>query len=148
MWVDCNISGYNCSMIKTTVKPEATQGKHKKWLLSKVNIRTKLKFGNILFGCLRQVGCLIEVTANSGLTVFHSKRVLKEHSYCMSSCTYFVCSVWLVLIVFCCFILFIEFGDEACVNKKSTPPTCFVLSPDIQSVLWMLPGVRTQHSQA
>ena len=34
-----------------------------------VNISTKLKFGNILFGCLRQVGCLIEVTANSGLTV-------------------------------------------------------------------------------
>jgi len=34
-----------------------------------VNICTKLKFGNILFGCLRQVGCLIEVTANSGLTV-------------------------------------------------------------------------------
>jgi len=35
-----------------------------------VNIRTKLKFGNILYGCLRQVGCLIEVTANTGLTVF------------------------------------------------------------------------------
>jgi len=27
-------------------------------------------FGNILFGCLRQVGCLKEVTANSGLTGF------------------------------------------------------------------------------
>jgi len=34
-----------------------------------VNISTKLKFGNILFGYLRQVGCLIEMTANSGLTV-------------------------------------------------------------------------------
>ena len=30
---------------------------------------TKLKFGNIPNGCLRQVGCLIKVTANSGLTV-------------------------------------------------------------------------------
>jgi len=35
-----------------------------------VNISTKLKFGNILFGCLRQVGCSIEMTANSGLTVY------------------------------------------------------------------------------
>ena len=35
-----------------------------------VNISTKLTFGNILFDCLRQVGCLIEVTANSGLTVY------------------------------------------------------------------------------
>jgi len=32
---------------------------------------TNSTFGNILFGCLRQVGCLIviEVTANTGLTV-------------------------------------------------------------------------------
>ena len=59
-----------------TVKPVAvTKGKHKKWLLKaggclmEVNISTKFKFGNILFGCLRQVGCLIEVNANSGLTV-------------------------------------------------------------------------------
>ena len=37
--------------------------------LMEVNISTKLKFGNMLFGCLRQVGCLIEVTANPGLTV-------------------------------------------------------------------------------
>jgi len=35
----------------------------------KITIRTKLKFGNIVYGCLRQVGCLIEVTANTGLTV-------------------------------------------------------------------------------
>jgi len=34
-----------------------------------VHISTQLKFGNILFGCFRQVGCLIEVTANSGLSV-------------------------------------------------------------------------------
>ena len=34
-----------------------------------MNISTKLKLGNILFGCLRQVGCLKEVTINSGLTV-------------------------------------------------------------------------------
>jgi len=40
-----------------------------RWLLTGVNISTKLMFGNILFGCLRQVGCLIEVTANTGLTV-------------------------------------------------------------------------------
>ena len=39
--------------------------------LKEVNISTKLKFGNILFGCLRQVGGLIEVTANIGLTVFN-----------------------------------------------------------------------------
>jgi len=38
--------------------------------LMEVNIRTKLKLGNIVYGCLRQVGCLIEVTANTGLTVF------------------------------------------------------------------------------
>jgi len=38
-----------------------------------VNISTNLTFGNILFGCLIQVGCLIEVTANSGLIVFISK---------------------------------------------------------------------------
>jgi len=35
-----------------------------------VNISTKLTFGNILIGYLRQVGCFIEVTANTGLTVF------------------------------------------------------------------------------
>jgi len=38
--------------------------------LAEVNITTKLKFGNILFGCLRQVGCLIEVTTYSGLTAY------------------------------------------------------------------------------
>jgi len=37
--------------------------------LAEVNISTKLKFGNILYGCSRQVGCLIRVTANSGLSV-------------------------------------------------------------------------------
>ena len=42
-----------------------------------MNISTKLKFGNISFGCLRQVGCLIEVTANTGLTVL---RIEKEAS--------------------------------------------------------------------
>ena len=36
-----------------------------------MNISTKLKFGNILYGCLRQVGCIIKVTANSGLTVYN-----------------------------------------------------------------------------
>jgi len=52
-----------------------TQGKHTMLLLSsggclvEVNISTKLKFGNILYGCVRQVGCLIEVTANSGFNV-------------------------------------------------------------------------------
>ena len=35
-----------------------------------VNISTKLTFGNIFIGCLRQVGCLIEVTANTGWTVY------------------------------------------------------------------------------
>jgi len=35
-----------------------------------INISTKITLGNILFGCLRQVCCLIEVTANTGLTVF------------------------------------------------------------------------------
>ena len=46
-----------------------------KWLLkaggclNELNISTNWKFGNILFGCLKQVGCLIEVTANTGLTV-------------------------------------------------------------------------------
>jgi len=33
--------------------------------IMEVNISTKLKFGNILFGCF------IEVTANSGLTVLY-----------------------------------------------------------------------------
>jgi len=61
-----------------TVKPVlySHTRKHKKWLLkaggclTEVKISTKLTFGNILFGCLRQVGCLIEVTANTGLTVY------------------------------------------------------------------------------
>jgi len=39
--------------------------------LTEVNNSTKLKFGNILFGCLRQVGCLIEVTTNSGFIVHY-----------------------------------------------------------------------------
>jgi len=49
--------------------------KGQKWLLktggclTEVNFSTNIMFGNILFGCLRQVGCLIEVTANSFLTV-------------------------------------------------------------------------------
>jgi len=34
-----------------------------------VNIKTKLKFENILFGCLKQVGCLIEVIADPGLAI-------------------------------------------------------------------------------
>jgi len=38
--------------------------------LTEVNISTHLTFGNTLFGCLRQVGCLIEVTANTGWTVY------------------------------------------------------------------------------
>jgi len=46
--------------------------------LTEVNISTKLMFWNILFGCLRQVGCLIEVTANTGLTV-SSKLNIKDH---------------------------------------------------------------------
>ena len=63
----------------------ATQGKHKKWLLKvgaclpEVNISITFKFGNILFGCLRQVVCLIEVTAYSGLTVFFFQNYL----FCM-----------------------------------------------------------------
>jgi len=44
--------------------------------LMEVNIRTKLKFDNILYGCLRQVGCLIEVTANTGLTVYQVTFIL------------------------------------------------------------------------
>jgi len=54
----------------------ATQEKQKKWLLkaggclAEENISTKLKFGKILYGCFRQVGCLIKVTANSGLTIY------------------------------------------------------------------------------
>ena len=61
----------------STVKPvlSSHQGKHKKWLLkasgclAEANNSTRLKFRNILYGCLIQVGCLIKVTANSGLTV-------------------------------------------------------------------------------
>jgi len=61
----------------TTVKPVLSSHprKARKWLLKaggclmEVNISTKLKFGNILFVCLRQVGCLIQVIATSGLTV-------------------------------------------------------------------------------
>ena len=41
--------------------------------LTDVNISTNVTFGNILFGCLRQVGCLIEATANTGLTEVHFK---------------------------------------------------------------------------
>jgi len=41
-----------------------------------VNVKIKLKFGNILLGCLKQFGCLIKVTADSGLTVLKILRVL------------------------------------------------------------------------
>jgi len=59
----------------------ATQGKHRKWLLraggclAEVSISTKSKFGNVLYWCLRQVGCLIKVTANSGLTVIRNLKL-------------------------------------------------------------------------
>ena len=33
--------------------------KNNNWLLSGVDIRTKLRFGNIMYGCLKQVGFLI-----------------------------------------------------------------------------------------
>jgi len=60
-----------------------------KWLLNaggclaEVNISTNFTFRNILFGCLRQVGCLIEVTANSGLTVvqFMKLRLLECNGF-------------------------------------------------------------------
>jgi len=42
-----------------------------------VNISTQLKFRNKLFGCLRRVGCLIEVTANAGLTVIECTSLLE-----------------------------------------------------------------------
>jgi len=48
-----------------------------------VNINTQLRFGNILFGCLRQIGCLIEVTASTGLTVYYMlllKWYISEHT--------------------------------------------------------------------
>ena len=46
-----------------------------------VNISTKLKYGNILYGCLRQVGCLIKVTGNTGLIVCTAaKLVVISHS--------------------------------------------------------------------
>ena len=58
-----------------TVKPvfSSHTREAQKWLLkaggclTEVNISTKLMIGNSLFGFLRQVGCLIEVTANTGL---------------------------------------------------------------------------------
>jgi len=64
-------------MLPRTVKPVLSSHPREvqKWplkagaFLMEVNIRTKLKFGNILYGSLRQVGCLIEVTANTDLTV-------------------------------------------------------------------------------
>jgi len=48
--------------------------------LAKANISTILKFGNILYGCLRQVGCLIKVTANSGLTVGYTNGTVRVQS--------------------------------------------------------------------
>jgi len=65
------------SMTLSILKPvlSSHQEKHIKWplkaggCLMEVNIKTKLKFGNILYGCLRQVRFLIKVTANTGLTV-------------------------------------------------------------------------------
>jgi len=55
----------------STVKPVLSShpSEAQKSGLEKVNISTKLKFGNILCGCLRQVGCFIKVTANTGLNV-------------------------------------------------------------------------------
>ena len=67
----CSIPSWYGTM--NTVKPvlgshpwEAQKGR---WLLNRGE--TKLKFGNILFGSLIQVGCFIEVTANLGLTVIN-----------------------------------------------------------------------------
>ena len=68
----CKISPSYGSSIKPVLSSHPREAQ--KWplkgggCLMEVNIRTKLKFGNIVYGCLRQVGCLIEVTANTGLT--------------------------------------------------------------------------------
>jgi len=64
-------AGFRNSMLNLDVLPLYSQTcvKHKKWplkaggCLAEVNIRTKLKFGNILYDCL------IKVAAKSGLTV-------------------------------------------------------------------------------
>ena len=56
----------------------ATQEKHKRWLLragdclAEVNTSTKLTFGNILYGCLRQVGCF---------NPFHTRVVTLQRSH-------------------------------------------------------------------
>ena len=40
-----------------------------RWLLNTVQIYKSMNFGQLSSGCLIQVGCLIEVTTNTGLTV-------------------------------------------------------------------------------
>ena len=41
-----------------------------RWLLNTVQIYRYMNFGQLSSGCLIQVGCLIEVTTNTGLTIF------------------------------------------------------------------------------
>ena len=61
---------------RTTVKPvfSSHTREAQKWLLkagsylTEMNISTHVTFGKKLFVCLGQVDCLIEVTANTGLT--------------------------------------------------------------------------------
>ena len=63
----------NMSTVKLVISSDPREAQ--KWLfrsdgwLTEVGISTKIKLRNILFGCFRQIGCLIKVTANSGFAV-------------------------------------------------------------------------------
>jgi len=62
------IKTYSQTCVKRPPKGSTKVAAKGRWL-PEVLISTNLKFGKILYGCLRQVGCLKKVTANSGLTV-------------------------------------------------------------------------------
>ena len=92
-WIQCpqcsvftqhNNYNYSQTCVKSLPKGSTISG-----CLAEVNISKKLKFRNILFGCLRHVGCLIEVATYSGLTVYG------QHKGCYICCIctcYFYCS--------------------------------------------------------
>jgi len=65
----CIINIYSQTCVKQPLKGSKKVAAYGKWLLSAGEYQYKLKFGHILYGCLRLVGCLIKVTANTGLTV-------------------------------------------------------------------------------
>jgi len=103
--------------VQSNLCKAAIQGNHKQWplraggCLAEVNISTKLKFGNILVGCLIiQVSCLKMVTANSVWLYMYLKHLLKFvggimctsiYKYYLKKSTWNVFNAWCFLLCFC-----------------------------------------------